>query len=75
MDHHICLQIIEERKRGFLGLVFRVGNRLLVNSYDRASAHPDDVGQQKGCKVRIARHPPGTMSQLLESWYKPAFRH
>jgi hypothetical protein len=27
----------------------------LVNSYDRTSAPPDDMGRQKGCKVRIAR--------------------
>ncbi len=23
---------------------------------------PDDVGRQKGCKVRVARHPTGTMA-------------
>jgi hypothetical protein len=30
---------------------------LLLNSYDRASAPPDDVGRQKGCKVWIVRKP------------------
>jgi hypothetical protein len=35
-------------------------SRLLINSYDRSSAPPDDVGRQKGCKVRIARNTTGT---------------
>ena len=49
---------------------FRLSCRLLVNNYDLTSAPPDDVGRQKGCKVRIARDP-GTIAQEsgLLSWH------
>jgi hypothetical protein len=42
---------------------FWLDRRLFVNSYDRTSAPPDDVGRQKGCKVRIARDPEVKLSK------------
>jgi hypothetical protein len=39
-----------------LNMTQLLDGRPLLNRYDRASAPPDDVGRQKGCKVWIASY-------------------
>src|ERR1700730_5659095 len=69
----ICLQIIEENT-GVLRLVsgWVVSHSSIATIGIRPP--PDDVGRQKGCKVRIARYSEGLEVNAIGSRLRPIFR-